>query len=74
MSLFKEKSFVLLIDLSKRFLLVIIHGQRKFFVSRSFFSLDEILKIKICHMLAKEHPDVIQGRRWLIAVYFPDSE
>ena len=25
-------------------------------------------------MLAKEHPDVIQGRRWLIAVYFPDSE
>ena len=28
-----------------------------------FFSLDKITKIKICHMAAKEHPEVIEGRR-----------
>ena len=44
------------------------------FVSRSFFSLEEIHKIKICHMVAKEHPEVIEGRRWLIAVDVLDSE
>ena len=27
-----------------------------------FFSLDEIPKIKICHMVAKYHPEVIEGR------------
>ena len=40
----------------------------KYFFSRSFFSLDEIPKIKICHMVAKEHPEVIEGRRRLIAM------
>ena len=39
-----------------------------------FFSLHEIPKIKICHMVAKEHPEVIEGRRRLIAVDFLDSE
>ena len=29
------------------------------FVFRSFFSLDEIPKIKIYHMVAKEHSEVI---------------
>ena len=28
-----------------------------------FLPLDEIPKIKICHMVAKEHPKVIEGRR-----------
>ena len=42
--------------------------------SRLFFSLDEITKIKICHMVAKEHPEVIEGRRRLISVYVLDSE
>ena len=39
-----------------------------------FFSLNEIPKIKICHMVAKEHPDVIEGRQRLIAVDVLDSE
>ena len=43
-------------------------------VSCSFFSLDEIPKIKICHMVAKDHPEVIEGRRRLIAVDVLDSE
>ena len=38
------------------------------------FSLEEIPKIKICHMVAKEHPEVIEGRRRLIAVDVLDSE
>ena len=46
----------------------------KCFVSRSFFSLDEIPKIKICHMVANEHPKVIERRRRLIAVDVLDSE
>ena len=46
----------------------------KCFVSRSFFSLDEIPKIKIFHMVAKEYPEVIEGRRQLIGVDVLDSE
>ena len=46
----------------------------KYFVSRSFFSLDKIPKIKICHMVAKVHPEVIEDRRRLIDVYVLDSE
>ena len=43
-----------------------------FFVSHSFFSLDEIPKIKILHMVAKYHPEAIEGRQRLITVDFPD--
>ena len=32
------------------------------------FFLDKIPKIKICHMVAKEHPEVIEGGQYLIAV------
>ena len=39
-----------------------------------FPPLDKIPKIKICHMAAKEHPELIEGRRPLIAVYILDSE
>ena len=39
-----------------------------------FFSPDEISKIKICHMVAKDHPGVIEGRRRLIAVDVLDYE
>ena len=46
----------------------------KCYVSRSFFSLDEIPKINIFHMVAKEHPEVTEGRLWLIAVDVIDSE
>ena len=44
------------------------------FFSLIFFSLDKISKIKICHMVAKEHPEVIEGRRQLIAVDVLDSD
>ena len=39
-----------------------------------FLSLDKITKIKICHMAAKEHPEVTEGRRLLIAVDVLDLE
>ena len=39
-----------------------------------FYSLDEIPKIKIFHMVAKENPEVIEGRRRLIAVDVLGSE
>ena len=39
-----------------------------------FFFLDKIPKVKICHMVAKDHPEVIEGRRRLIAVGVLDSE
>ena len=46
----------------------------KYHVSCSFFSLDEIPKIKICHMVANDHPEVVEGRKQLIAVDVLDSE
>ena len=51
-----------------------LHGQRKMSCLLLIFSLDEIPKIKICHMVAKYHPEVIEGRRRLIAVDVLDSE
>ena len=48
--------------------------QRKCFVSCSFFSLDQIPKIKKYHIVAKEHPEVIEGRGRLITVDVLDSE
>ena len=41
---------------------------KRFFFYNSFFSLDKIPKIKMCHMVAKEHPEAIEGRRKFIAV------
>ena len=38
------------------------------------FSLDEIPNIKICHMVVKDHPEVIEGRLRLIAVDVLDPE
>ena len=39
-----------------------------------FFFLDQIPNIKICHMVASEHPEVAEGRRRLIAMEVPDPE
>ena len=39
-----------------------------------FVPLDQIPEIKICHMVASEHPEVIEGRRRLIATDVLDSE
>ena len=39
-----------------------------------FVPLEQIPRIKICHMVASEHPEVIEGRRRLIAADVLDSE
>ena len=39
-----------------------------------FVPLDQIPKIKIFHMVASEHPEVIKGRQQLIATDVLDSE
>ena len=39
-----------------------------------FFPLDQIPKINICHMVAKEYTEVNEGRRRLISVDVFDSE
>ena len=44
------------------------------FLSLVLFFLDEIPKIKICHIVAKEHPEFIEGRRRLIDVDVLESE
>ena len=63
-----------MIAFSRRLLLVSLHGQNSFLYLIRFFSPDEIPKIKICHMLAKLDPEVIEGIRRLIAVNVLDSE
>ena len=40
----------------------------------SFFSLDQIRKIKICYMVVSENPDLIEERRRLIAKIVLDPE
>ena len=40
----------------------------------SFSSLDKIPNIKICHVVANKHPEVIEGRQRLIAVDVLESE
>ena len=39
-----------------------------------FFTLEQTTKIKICHMVATEHPELIEGRRRLIATDVIDYE
>ena len=39
-----------------------------------FVSLGQTPKIKICHMVASEHPEVVEGRRKLISMDVLDSE
>ena len=39
-----------------------------------FVPLDQNPKIKICHMVASENTEVIEGRRRLVATYVLDSE
>ena len=63
---------MLFISLFRRLLLISLHG---IFLSLiRFFSLEKIPKIKICHMVANDHPEVIEGRRRLIAVDVLESE
>ena len=46
----------------------------KSFVSHSFFYLDRISNIKICHMVEKKNPEEIEGSQWLIVTDVLDSE
>ena len=49
--------------------------EKTFFLSLiRFVPLDQIPKIKICHMVASEHPEVIEGRPQLIVTDVIDSE
>ena len=42
---------------------------KRFFLSLvGFFPLEKITNIKICHMVAKEHPEAIGGRQLFIEV------
>ena len=57
---------MLLIDLPQRFLMVSLRG--KLFLSLiRFVPLEHTPKIKIFHMVASEHPEVVEGRLRLIA-------
>ena len=48
--------------------MVSLRGQSKCFLSLiSFISPVQITKIKICHMVASEHTESIEGRRRFIA-------
>ena len=40
----------------------------------SVVTLDHIPKIKVCHMVVSEHPEVIEGGRRLIVMNLLDSE
>ena len=53
---------------------MVILRKQSVFVSRSFFALDQITKIKICHMVASEYTEVIEGRWCLIVTDVLDPE
>ena len=40
----------------------------------SFVPIDQTPKIKICHMVESEHPEALEGKRWLISKFVLDSE
>ena len=66
---------MLLIALPQRLLMVSIREKKIFFLSLiRFVPLDQIPKIKICHMVTSEHPEVIEGRRRLITADVFESE
>ena len=66
---------MLLIDLPQRLLMASLCEKKRNILSLiSFVPLDQIPKIKICHMVTSEHPEVIEGRWRLIATDVLDSE
>ena len=50
------------------------HWKNNFLCIIHFVPIEQIPKIKICHMVASEHPEVIEGRRRLIATDVLESE
>ena len=66
---------MLLIALPRGILMVCLRGRKNVLVShRFFFFLDQTRKMKVCHVVASEHPVVIEGRRRFIATDYLDSE
>ena len=65
---------MLLIALLWRLPIVSLHGKKNVLSLICFVTLDQMTKIKICHMVASENPEVIEGRRRLIAIGVLDSE
>ena len=65
---------MLLIDLPQRLLMVSLCGKKNVLSLISFFPLDQIPKINICHMVASKHHQVIEGGLWLITTDVPDSK
>ena len=65
---------MLLITLPRRLLMVSLRGQNIFLSFICFVSMGQIPEIKICHMVASEHPEVIERRWWLIAVDVHDYD
>ena len=65
---------MLLVALIQRLLMVSICGKTKCLSPIRFVLLDQIPNIKLCHMVASEHHEVIDGRRWLIATDVLESE
>ena len=55
-------------------LMVSLRGQNEMFCLSFIFFPDQIPNIKICHMFASKHPEVIKGRRRLISTDIPDSK
>ena len=53
--------------------MVSLRGKTRFLSFVRFVPLDQIPNIKICHMVTSEHPEVIGGRRRLIATDVLDS-
>ena len=64
---------MLLIALPQRLLMVSLCGPKKVLSLIRFVPLDQIPKIKICHMVASEHYEVIEWRQRFIAIYVLDS-
>ena len=64
---------MLLIALLWRLPIVSLHGKKNVLSLIRFVPLDQIPEIKICHMVASEHPEVIEGRRRLIVLDILDS-
>ena len=54
--------------------MVSIRGKKNILSLIIFVPIDQILKIKICHMVASEHTEVIERRRQLIATDVLESE
>ena len=64
---------MLLIDFPQRLLMVTFRGKKMFSLIH-FVPHYKIPKIKICHMFASKHPEVIEGRRRLIATDATESK